>query len=421
MVRPGKPRGSGATENPREQPRRVSVAALLGISAVVGLLVVALLGHRDASPRHKLATTVKGPETSTPAPPRAPKTRSDRPAPAVALTEAPIGAGVTIDQVEVDKREICRGEEAIVTIRARATDGAAEYLNFGVMEQPELVGPRFPLHLKKSLESGQMRVFARGKAGEVTVAEIPPIVVKDCDTPVAVTIGHTRSAAMMDRVWLTALVALGDKATNDSPFEPIAYVWDFGDGKTETTVSAAVEHSYEGRLQSTAYAYFFVTVTARDAAGRQVRGSRSLRFVNLGFGALTRDREVMLFSGVRESPAGDESIWLYHGHSRSVRLEQVTVKDVVRDAAGNESVRAMQTHAAQSLLGFADIPAGESRVTRDLKGLRPTDTNMERVVEISGTTENGQTARGAFNLLPPKTALAASPDEAQSQSQEELR
>lgn len=419
MARPAKPRGSGATNFAHEQPRRVSVAALVGISLIVAVLVVALIGYHNANPRPKVATTAKRAETSTPEPPRAPPTRSYAPAPAVALTETQVGPGVAIDQVEVDKREICRGEEAIVSIRARATDGATEYLNFGVMEQPELVGPRFPLHLKQSLGPGQMRVFARGKAGEVTVAEIPSIQVKDCETPVAVTIGHTRNAAMMDRVWLTAFVALGDKAMNDAPFEPVAYVWDFGDGKKETTASAAVEHSYEGRLQNTAYTYFFVTVTARDAAGREARGSRSLRFVNLGFGALTRDREVMLFTGVRESPAGDERIWLYHGHSRAVRLAHVIVKDVVRDAAGNESVTAVTTHAAQSLLGFVDVPAGESRMTRDLNGLRPTDPNMERVVEISGTTENGQTARGAFNLLPPRTALAASPDEAQSQSRED--
>jgi len=322
--------------------------------------------------------------------------------------------------VAVDKREVCRGEEAIVSIRARATDGAAEYLNFGVMGHPDMAGPRFPLHLTKSLEDGEMRVFARGKAGEVTLAAIPSIQVKDCDTPLAVTIGYQRKAAMMDRAWLTASVALGGNAPNDAPFEPVAYVWDFGDGKKETTTSADVEHSYEGRLQSTSYSYFFVTVSARDAAGREARGSRSLRFVNLGFGALERDHQVMLFTGVHESATGDERIWLYHGHSRSVRLDRVIVKDVVRDAAGHESVSAMQTHSAQSLLGFSDVPAGESRVLRDLKGLRPSDPNTERVVEVSGTTENGTTVRGAFNLLPPKTALAESRDRAQSKSREEL-
>jgi len=319
----------------------------------------------------------------------------------------PADVGVVIDEVTVDKQEVCRGEEAIVSVRARAIDGGKEFLSIGVVGQPELIGPRFPLRLQESFGDHEMRVFARGKNGTATTAAVPPIVVKDCDLPVTVGIDYRRDAAAPDRAWLTARV----ETSADAPaFKAARYLWDFGDGRTEVTTTPQVEHGYEGRLQDVAYSYFFVTVTAQDASGREVLGSRALRFVNLGFGTFAREKRVTIFAGVKENAGGGEKIWLYHGAPAAVRLDEVVVTDTILDSNSNETVIARHTHDPASLLGFRELPPGSSLDVADLRHLRPTTPDVARVLEISGHTQDGKPASGAFNLLAFQPAPAPAPD-----------
>jgi hypothetical protein len=93
-----------------------------------------------------------------------------------------------------------------------------------------------------------------------------------------------------------------------------------------------------------------------------------------------------------------------------VTLSRVTIKDIV-DGPGPEAVKAIRDQDAASVLGFADIPAGQSRVTRDLTHLRPSEPGFTRVVEIAGSTPDGKIATGGFTLVAPKAALALNPDE----------
>jgi hypothetical protein len=322
--------------------------------------------------------------------------------------ELPPDVDVTIDAVEVDKQEVCKGEEAVVTIRAHSTNANGDdYLSYGVMGHPELVGSRFTLRPEESLGYKWMRVFVRGKRGTSAIADVPPVRVKDCETPHRLTIDLRRRPQMPDRAFLTARLA----SASGEGFQPVDYRWDFADGSTATTSIPEVEHSYEGRLQNRAYSYFFVTVTARNAGGRELQGSRSLRFVNLGFSPAGRERTVTIFSGVDEGARGGEKIWLYHGHPVAVRIDKVVVTDTVTDASGKQTVTASNSHDPASLLGFAELPPGKSLVTRDLTQLRPAEPAVARTVEVSGHAGGGDAASGSFILLAPKAALAQAPEE----------
>lgn len=317
--------------------------------------------------------------------------------------------GVVVDRVEVDKSEVCRGEEVIVTIHARATDGGEAYLDYGDTTNPLHSGPRFSIQPDRDTPPGKHRVYVRGKSGASVMADVPPIKVKDCDAPLELRLKLKRKVEAQDRAWLTAEVLT---RTDAAPFEPVQFEWNFGDGTRRTTPAGSVEHSYEARLQNTAYSYYFVEVSARDAQGRSVRGRQSVRFVNFGFLPLTRRDRVVIFSGVRKLGNGKEEIWLYHGSPERVHLGRVTVKESEGDESGSASVRG-QSYDALSLLGIDELPPGESRVIRELDRFQPEQPGTSLVIEVSGRADDGKTADGAFTLV------NAASDEASSSSPEQ--
>jgi hypothetical protein len=112
--------------------------------------------------------------------------------------------------VDVDKTEVCKGEQITVSVRARSLDSAPELLNYGVVAHPDIGGPRFTLKLEESLGVDWMKVFVRGQHGTIEVASIPPVLVKACEAPFVASIGVRRRAAAFDRVWLRGSVAARD-------------------------------------------------------------------------------------------------------------------------------------------------------------------------------------------------------------------
>jgi hypothetical protein len=240
-----------------------------------------------------------------------------------------------------------------------------------------------------------MKVYARGKDGSAVLAEVPPITVKDCELPFTLSVGYARNVNMPDRAWLSATVSTA-QGSKESPFEPVAYSWDFGDGTTRETSKPEVEHSYEGRLQDTAYAYFLVSVKARDAQGRLARGSRSLRFVNIGFDPT--GGSVNVFAAIDTSAPGEESISLYHGSELPVVIRRVAVSERASEG-GTQADAPPRDYDVAKLLGFSEIPPGESLRVRSLAELRPRDANTVRVLQLEGESADGTPATGAFTLI----------------------
>ena len=192
---------------------------------------------------------------------------------------------------------------------------------------------------------------------------------------------------------------------------PTSYHWDFGDDTRSSTPGAEAEHNYEGRDQSTAQSTFVVTVTARDAAGNEVTGSRSVDLPNVGFLPLVTENRVAISVGVREANAATgahEQIWLYHGYPAAVRIDRVRVRETVLDASDQPERETMaRDYAPDGLLGFSELPRGQSVTARDLTALQPSAETAVRYVEVIGHAVDGRPARGTFTLLPPKAPIAA--------------
>jgi hypothetical protein len=371
---------------------------LTAIAAAVVAVWVCMPGVRAPKPGDEAAMVAVKPGSSTLIGSASVPPRND--APALLTTPPPEeSADVIIDGIDVDKTKVCRGAEVTVTVRVRTAPGAEPYLRCNVPDQHELVGCRFTLRPERSIAQNDIQVFATAKNPVVATAYVPAITVGDCVEPHQLTIALQTRVNAPDRGWFKAEIA----AQGGDPFTPVAYDWDFGDGRTETTRDAAVQHSYEHRLQTQASSYFMVTVTARSATGRTLSASRSVEFANLGFSPWMRHQRVVVFSGVEEDAAGGERIWLYHGAPASVFLEKV----VLKKRMPGKQPETLAEYDARSFLGFTELRAGESRVLWSLARYEPSEPNATHIVEVRGRATGARTADGAFTLLFRSAATAA--------------
>jgi hypothetical protein len=322
-----------------------------------------------------------------PRPPAAPRPAMRLIEPIVAEPGAPV-----IDEVTVDKTEVCRGEQNFMSIKAHTEDGSDAFLAFSMID-PEsgltVFGSRIPFR-QSAPGDDEILVSVEGKRVTQRVA-LPAVTVKDCDAPLQASIKVGRGFDAMDRVHLTARL-------DNFEFAPTRFEWDFGDGQRQTTATPEVDHSYEGRDQSSKQSSFVVQVKISDGGGRQAIGTQGVGFANLGFVPMAFLNEVPIAFGVRDPKSPSGELWLYHGYSQPVRFERVTVRDT-RLEGNTRPVAESRSFVPEEVLGFADLPAHESRTVRGLNALRPSAAGMVRQVDIEGRTADGKLARGSFTLV----------------------
>jgi hypothetical protein len=116
---------------------------------------------------------------------------------------------------------------------------------------------------------------------------------------------------------------------------------------------------------------------------------------------------VNVFAAIDTSAPGEESIWLYHGSELPVVIRRVVVSERASGSATDEQASPARNYDATKLLGFSEIPPGESLRVRSLSDLRPRDANTVRVVRIDGESADGTTATGAFTLVAQSQPISA--------------
>jgi hypothetical protein len=315
-----------------------------------------------------------------------------------------------IEDAEVEKPEVCRGEENFVNVKAHTRNGTDAFLAMSLFDPQtgRIVrgGGRIPFRLDAPSDS-DIKVVVEGRHTAETIV-LPAVRVKDCVVAHQVNVGYRRSVAAPDRVRLIAELAEHPPESAGQPFQPLvpaSYEWDFGDGEKETTTDPAIEHSYEGRDQGVAESSFVATVTVKDRSGQQAQGTRLLSFPNIGFVPLVFQNQVALSIGVANADPDQgthERIWLYHGYSKVVHLERAKLREVVLATGDHaESETFHRDYAPEALLGFSQLDPKQSRTTRDLTELQPTTAGVVRYVELHGRTDDGKEVVGSFSLLPP--------------------
>ncbi|MBI2571004.1 MAG: PKD domain-containing protein [Candidatus Schekmanbacteria bacterium] len=231
-----------------------------------------------------------------------------------------------IDHVSVEKKEVCEGEENLITVGAH-TEGHREdaFLHYVIGGKSGRSLPYRPvLHHGKFRPPG-ISVFGRG--GQVTHIPMPEFVVKPCrpQWPVQVTFWPVTNTALTYRFQAKVLL-IGDDA---APFAPVSFAWDFGDGITQTTAAPIADHDYAGAPQDTLYTSYLVQVTitgdrgeiAKGRVAFDVRNHAFYEMVRLGRIYFLRDLEPrvampgpdgVVRQGVRMWHTHDESVYLTH-------------------------------------------------------------------------------------------------------------
>jgi hypothetical protein len=321
-----------------------------------------------------------------------------------------------ITRVTVEKRDVCRGEENAIDVVAHDVDGRDEHLRISFDDPSSgrtVWGSRIPFRLNQPL-TRPMRVAVQGHQGVASV-EVPHVNVKDCVAAHQVVIELQRTADAADRVKLKAQLIEPPASDGTSPpaLIPVAYRWDFGDGHQETTTGPDAEHSYEGREQNVALASFVASVRLEDRSGNTATGSRAIAFPNAGFTQLSIEGRVLISAGFQDvqvndvGPAAAERVWLYHGYRRAVRIDNVRLRETVLD--GDQERETMsRDYDPDALLGFRELPPGQSVTTRDLTAIYPSakDATAVRYLEVRGRSADGKEASGTFTLLSTSTRVA---------------
>ncbi|HSJ64428.1 MAG TPA: hypothetical protein VK922_11100, partial [Gemmatimonadaceae bacterium] len=234
-----------------------------------------------------------------------------------------------IEEVTVEKMEVCDGEDNIVTVKARAPDPRDDrYLEILVAGQP---GPVAVVNWWR--DAPVERVWVKGRDGALAVAELPPVRVKECEPPRRLFLS-SRELANADATYLFAARVVDAAAT--APMQPIRYRWDFGDGSTAETDVPHVEHGFEPRGEAMSSQYV-VTCEAIAGDGERVRGRRSfdvmnVEALNLAYYGVVVPRWAFM---PRYPVTGDDGVVrvgvrMWHGRPYALELDRVvlTVEDL---------------------------------------------------------------------------------------------
>lgn len=388
---------------PRDNKKRTArrVAGLGAAALAIGALFV---GVSPARPQHEqvreeVATATepaKSPVAVASAAPRSPSSAE--------AEEPPI-----IDEVSVEKSEVCAGEENLVTVRAHTPNGTDAYLHYVVGSEQ---GGRVPLRAFPGPDGSWPRQYVRvfGRRNAMTQVEVPAYKIKNCTVARAAFVTSRLLPNSSAEFALDARVKeLGSKEDGGArPFRPVRYTWAFGDGTTEVTTRPRVVHNYEDRPQNALVSEFLVSVEIRDEAGNDLVGRSLLQVVNPAFQNYAERGVVTIMSTPtpRYPEVGDDGtvrqkFRLWHHRDEPVTIEKVTL---TRHYLETSEASPAENVDGKRALGISSIPPGKG-VEISLQ-LGPEDEQQVSVMtyHVEGTTAEGIPVRGTFSLMrpPPK-------------------
>jgi hypothetical protein len=313
------------------------------------------------------------------------------------------GPPPVIDAVELEKKEVCRGEFNVVKVKAHDPRGADfdPYLNYNI---DGYQGQSVPLFYRGSGKHGAERfvtVYGRGNRTWVR-APIPEVKFKDCEVKRIARMVYGLVPNTEDNFQFRVKV---ESAPDAPAFVPVSYAWDFGDGSSDTTGEPSATHSFLHRKQDRANSNFVVSARIRGKNGEEVVAREALTLMNMSF--VMRDPEgkhyVQLI--VEMNPRypvreGDDSIHqtahIWHNDDKPVRINSIEAQDYTKqgDRLENNPVDPL------GFLGTADLPP--AGVTVNLKLSKDEqDYIAYRTWFITGTAADGTPVHGAMSLMVP--------------------
>jgi hypothetical protein len=187
-----------------------------------------------------------------------------------------------VREVEVDKQRVCPGEDFLVKVQGKPENAAGALpiaeLNFNVAGK---YGDAIALHAKAP-GTRDFTVVASNGVDKIEYRPFQMTILEpnapECMERAYATLELTRSAADPNVIEARVVATPGLA-------EPVAFVWDFGDGARTETSAPEATHSYALRDQARSLSSYLVHVTAVDAAGRSAEGRDSIHLMNNHFRA----------------------------------------------------------------------------------------------------------------------------------------
>lgn len=318
-----------------------------------------------------------------------------------------------IDEIKVDKTEVCRGEEFLVSVVAHTPGHRQdEYLHYTVGYE---TGQDVPVVLWASDDE---RDKAPSRRPEVTVfglgnvsvsAPIPHVRVKDCSAAYRLDVSARLLPNAPDefqfwaRILEHKILAAGQKEHLKERFVPARYIWMFGDGTQTETVDPVTTHSFDKRQQDTHYSQFLVSCTAVDARGEKIVGRRSLQLLNSAFEdfhfrgiVILMHRSTPRFPELGADGKVEQKVHVFHRHPGVVTLERISKRTVY---GGGEPAKEESLSPSQLFPTSVLYPEGVTTTVQFDSRAQPEISMLQ--YEISGTTDDGYPASGRFSVMRP--------------------
>ncbi|MBE7449422.1 MAG: hypothetical protein HS111_11135 [Kofleriaceae bacterium] len=318
--------------------------------------------------------------------------------------ELPPAQPPIIDEITVEKREVCEGEDSLVTVRAHTPGNSDDaHLHYVIAGE---TGPRVPVvGRRREADDGHepppLTITVFGRDNVATTVPLPEIRVKPCKVPRRVHI-HTRLLPNApDELELYAQVMdVGAMAR----MKPVAARWWFGDGTSAETTTPLTSHSYAGRPQTSLFSTFLVEVEITGADGERVRGRTSVQLMNLSFEhrhyrglVLLRTELFPRFPELGPDGKVVQRVHVWHDHDQPVHLTRILRRQHLSGGAVAEAERL----APGVLLPGATLGVGarlDAAVELDAAG-QPDLAMIEYVIE--GRSADGLPAQGGFAVMRP--------------------
>jgi hypothetical protein len=307
-----------------------------------------------------------------------------------------------IDEITVEKQEVCEGEENLISVKAHTLDGTDADLHYFI---GQAAGASAPIRSYRSPSGDipapkKITVVGRATSPSITV-DVPDFKVKECKSPRSLLVGYRPLPNAPDEYEFQARLIEEDGTASLNPKQ---YRWSFGDGKSEVTSIPFAVHSYARRPEKTLYSQFLVQATAVGESGEEVLGRVSFQKHNFGYATLENRKAILLFSeGTPRFPKLDDqgrvtqTFRVWHAYDQSVEIQRVFI---VREDHQGRRDRGTAVEPSKFLSDLTVPPGGEVEVEITL------DTKQEPELfgftyRLEGTSTDGKPAYGEATVLVP--------------------
>jgi hypothetical protein len=293
-----------------------------------------------------------------------------------------------IADVQVDKTQVCAGEDLEVRMIATPTARGVDFNIDGRFGNPLILNPRTAgtqhYHVVAT-DHGEQRDYR-----PFEIAVLPP------DAPAC---AHRPTAELMlsEHADQTVLA----RVTTSRLHAPLRYSWDFGDGSPEQTDRPHAEHSYAGRPQDAPLSSFVIAVKVTDAHGTQASARASVFFNNPYHLARASSGNRVLPASTASGPRPGERDYVFDVTVRNIEALPVRFQRATLE---------LQHCADRSLVTSRELDAGRWDALRDIAPGASAATSL--VIPAAWVTDEVCTAtlRLVGDTDPPLTASPMQPN-----------